>query len=96
MRLPLPHALLIACLPLIATNTTSAAETQIRFNAPADHFTASCPVGNGRLGGMLFGGVDEERVILNENTMWSGSPQEADRPDAAAALPEIRRLLLEG
>ncbi len=68
----------------------------IRFDTPAEHFTASCPVGNGRLGGMLFGGVDEEFVVLNENTMWSGSRQDSDRPNAAAILPEIRRLLLEG
>jgi len=68
----------------------------IRFDAPATHFTQSCPVGNGRLGAMLFGGVDEERVVLNEYGMWSGSRQDADRPNAAASLPEIRRLLLAG
>jgi alpha-L-fucosidase 2 len=71
-------------------------ERRLVFDAPANHFTASCPLGNGRLGAMLFGGVDEERIALNETGMWSGSPQDADRPNAAAALPEIRRLLLEG
>jgi alpha-L-fucosidase 2 len=71
-------------------------ERFVRFNAPAEHFTQSVPMGNGALGLMLFGGVEEERVILNESGMWSGSPQDADRPDAASALPEIRRLLLEG
>lgn len=54
------------------------------------------PLGNGRLGAMLFGGTSEERIVLNENGMWSGGPQDADRPDAAQALPEIRRLLLAG
>lgn len=53
-------------------------------------------MGNGRLGAMLFGGVDEERVVLNESSMWSGSRQDADRPDAYRVLPEIRRLLLAG
>lgn len=72
------------------------AERAVRFSAAATHFTESCPLGNGRLGAMLFGGVEEERIVLNESGMWSGSPQEADRPDAAAALPEIRRLLLAG
>ena len=66
------------------------------FEKPATHFTESCPLGNGRIGAMVFGGVDEERIILNESGMWSGSPQDADRPDAAKVLPEIRRLLLEG
>ncbi|MFT3870708.1 MAG: glycoside hydrolase family 95 protein [Nibricoccus sp.] len=68
----------------------------VLFNTAAMHFTESSPIGNGRLGAMVFGGVEEERVVLNESGMWSGGPQEADRTDAAAALPEIRRLLLEG
>ena len=73
-----------------------AAEHILWFDSPAAHFTQSCPIGNGRLGAMIFGGVDQERIVLNESGMWSGSPQDADRPDASAALPEIRRLLLEG
>jgi alpha-L-fucosidase 2 len=85
-----------ALVSVLLASVLSAAETVIRFDAPAEHFTASCPVGNGRLGAMLFGGVDEEFIVLNESTMWSGSPQDADRPNAAAVLPEIRRLLLEG
>jgi alpha-L-fucosidase 2 len=68
----------------------------IWFDAPAGHFTESLPIGNGRLGAMIFGGVDEERIVLNESGMWSGSPQDADRDGAAAVLPEIRSLLLEG
>lgn len=54
------------------------------------------PIGNGRLGGMVFGGVPVERIQLNESSVWSGWPQDADNPDAATALPEIRRLLFEG
>lgn len=53
-------------------------------------------MGNGRLGAMMFGGVNEERIVLNESSLWSGSPQDADRPDAYKVLPEIRKLLLEG
>jgi alpha-L-fucosidase 2 len=66
------------------------------FNTPATRFTESLPLGNGRLGAMVFGGLAQERIILNESSLWSGSPQDADRPDAAQYLPEIRRLLLEG
>ncbi len=69
---------------------------ELVFDEPAQAFTASVPLGNGRLGAMLFGGVAQETIVLNENGMWSGSPQEADRTDAHLALPEIRRLLLEG
>jgi len=54
------------------------------------------PVGNGRLGGMVFGGVPRERIQLNEDSLWSGGPQDADNPSALEALPEIRRLLFAG
>jgi len=64
--------------------------------APATKFFESSPLGNGRLGAMVFGGVGHDRVVLNESTMWSGSPQDADQEDAVKVLPEIRRLLLEG
>jgi alpha-L-fucosidase 2 len=74
----------------------SSPETTIWLDAPAKNFTESSPMGNGRLGAMLFGGVDEERIVLNESSVWSGSPQDADRREAHKALPEIRRLLLEG
>jgi len=66
------------------------------LDKPAKVFTESIPLGNGRLGAMDFGGVENERVALNEDSLWSGSAQDADRTNAAAALPEIRRLLLEG
>jgi alpha-L-fucosidase 2 len=71
-------------------------ETTIWFDKPANDFTESSPMGNGRLGAMMFGGIDEERIVLNESSVWSGTPQEADRPDAYKVLPEIQRLLLEG
>ncbi|MBS1705371.1 MAG: glycoside hydrolase family 95 protein [Armatimonadetes bacterium] len=68
----------------------------IWFRDPASHFTQSCPMGNGRLGAMDFGGTESERIVLNESTMWSGSPQDADRKDAYKVLPKLRQLLVEG
>jgi alpha-L-fucosidase 2 len=68
----------------------------VLLTAPGQHLYESSPLGNGRLGAALFGGVDDERIVLNESGMWSGSPQDADRHDAHQALPEIRRLLLAG
>ena len=53
------------------------------------------PVGNGRLGAMVFGGVVNERLQLNEDTLWAGRPYDPVNPDAKAALPEVRRLLAE-
>jgi alpha-L-fucosidase 2 len=68
----------------------------IRLTTPGTHLVEGTPLGNGRLGATLLGGVTEERIVLNESGLWSGSPQGADRPDAHQALPEIRRLLLAG
>ena len=79
-----------------AAAAAAAPDLLVRFDEPAREFTQSLPLGSGRLGAMVFGGVAEERVVLNESSLWSGSPQDADRPDAAKYLPEIRRLLLEG
>jgi len=83
--------------PSLAGDTFAAyADTIIRLKSPATNFIESSPMGNGRLGAMMFGGVEEERIVLNESSVWSGSRQEADRPGANKALPEIRRLLIEG
>ena len=79
-----------------ATSVIASPEHLVWFDQPAAHFTESLPLGNGRLGAMVFGGVAEDRIALNETGMWSGSPQDADRSDAFQSLPEIRRLLLEG
>jgi len=88
---------ILPLLLLAAAHATPPRESRyIWLAAPAQLFTEATPLGNGRLGATLFGDPTHERVVLNENGMWSGSPQEADRPDAAKALPEIRRLLLEG
>lgn len=84
------------CCAAAHASVAAAPDLLVWFDAPARQFTQSLPLGNGRLGAMVFGGVGEERVVLNESSLWSGSPQEADRPDAAQYLPEIRRLLLEG
>ena len=70
--------------------------TTLWFDKPATRFQQSLPLGNGRIGAMVFGGVDEERIVLNESSLWSGSREDSDRPDAHKALPEIRRLLLDG
>jgi alpha-L-fucosidase 2 len=54
------------------------------------------PVGNGRLGAMVFGGTTKERIQLNENTLWSGGPIDPNNPDALKHLPELRKMLFEG
>lgn len=71
-------------------------EMIMHYKNPAADFFEALPIGNGRLGGMIYGQPVKDQIILNESSMWSGSPQESDRPDAHTYLPEIRRLLTEG
>jgi alpha-L-fucosidase 2 len=89
-------ALLLLAGPLVLCGASDP-KTTLWFEQPATSFHESLPLGNGRIGAMVFGGVNEERIVLNEGSLWSGSRDErADRPEAHKALPEIRRLLLEG
>lgn len=70
-------------------------ELALWYDKPAELWTDALPVGNGRLGAMVFGGVDQERIQLNEDTLWSGSPKEWNNPDAKNHLAEVRRLVME-
>ncbi|MGA2114083.1 MAG: glycoside hydrolase N-terminal domain-containing protein [Bryobacteraceae bacterium] len=65
------------------------------YRKPAERWTDALPIGNGRLGAMVFGGVEDERLGLNEDTFWSGAPREWNNPDARQHLAEVRRLVLD-
>jgi len=64
------------------------------FAQPASLWQDALPVGNGRIGGMIFGGVQSERIALNEDTLWSGAPKEWNNPGAKEHLPNVRKLVL--
>ena len=66
------------------------------YNKPAQQWTEALPVGNGRLGAMVFGGAENEQVQLNEDTVWAGQPIERDRVGAYKHLAEARKLIFEG
>ena len=66
------------------------------YRTPATRWIEALPVGNGRLGAMVFGGVGNERWQLNEDSLWTGGPEDADNPAALPALQKIRQLLFEG
>ncbi|WP_129714744.1 glycoside hydrolase N-terminal domain-containing protein [Pedobacter sp. SYP-B3415] len=87
---------LVAVLVLVASRSSAQADQIVRFDEPARHFTASAPLGNGRLGVMIFGGTGRERIVLNEISMWSGGIDQANREGAHRHLPEIRNLLIAG
>ena len=66
------------------------------YPQPAEQWTEALPVGNGRLGGMVFGRTGTERIQFNEDTLWTGIPRDYTHPGAKDHLPEIRRLLAAG
>ncbi len=66
------------------------------YRQPARVWTEALPIGNGRLGAMIFGGTSDERLQLNEDTLWAGGPYDPVNPDAMAALPEVRQLVFDG
>jgi len=66
------------------------------YRRPATTWVEALPVGNGRLGAMVFGGIGTEQLQLNEDTLWSGEPKDWDNPKAREVLPEIRQLIFEG
>ena len=86
----------LAPYPLLARNRDSGAHERLWYTRPAARWEEALPIGNGRLGAMVFGRVGQERLQLNEETLWAGSPYTPDNPDALTALPEIRRLLQAG
>ncbi|MBN2474592.1 MAG: glycoside hydrolase family 95 protein [Pirellulales bacterium] len=66
------------------------------YAQPARNWHEAVPLGNGRLGGMVFGGTDRERIQLNEDTVWAGHPIDRDRKGAYQHLPAARKLLFAG
>ena len=68
----------------------------MRFDAPAKIWEETLPLGNGHLGMMPDGGIGNETIVLNDITLWSGSPSDDSNPLARQSLPEIQQLLKEG
>ncbi len=95
----MPQTTCFIILPILLTLSLSSfcqADNELRFTHPASSFTESAPLGNGRLGAMVFGRATTERIVLNEISMWSGGVQDANRADASQYLEPIRQLLLAG
>jgi alpha-L-fucosidase 2 len=78
------------------TDPSIAREPVLWYSRAASRWVEALPVGNGRLGAMVFGGVHVEQLQLNDDTLWSGGPANWDVPNAGATLDEVRRLTLSG
>ena len=68
----------------------------LAYDQPATRWTEALPIGNGRLGAMVFGGTEDERLQVNEGTLWGGRPHDYTNPEASARLADIRRLIFAG
>ena len=79
-----------------ARRTSDTSPLTLWYRQPAEQWTEALPIGNGRLGAMIFGGVARERLQLNEDTLYAGGPYDPSNPDALAALPQVRALIAEG
>ncbi len=77
-------------------NNATAQSLKLWYTKPAQKWTEALPVGNGRLGAMIFGGVQQERIQFNEETLWNGSPRDYNRKGAYHYLDSIRHLLFNG
>ncbi|MBO9616870.1 MAG: glycoside hydrolase family 95 protein [Dyadobacter sp.] len=88
----------LVCFSLTLSNACfSQQPLKLWYNTPSGNtWENALPVGNGRLGGMVYGNVSDETIQLNESKLWSGGPNRNDNPAALAALPEIRKLIFDG
>ena len=86
----------LGCLCQAAEVSPPAEPMSIWFTSPARSFHESCPLGNGRLGAMDFGGVGTEHVVLNESSLWSGGSYDGNKYNAYQCLPEVREKLFAG
>jgi len=86
-------ALLFTALQLTAAEPST---PRLWYQQPAEKWTEALPIGNGRLGAMVFGGIFDERIQFNEDTLWTGHPHDYVRTGAGKQLAEIRRLLAAG
>jgi alpha-L-fucosidase 2 len=81
---------------IVVLTEGSHAGYRLWYDSPASEWNQALPIGNGRLGGMVFAGVSEERIQLNEDTFWSGGPYDPTNSEARQYLSVVRQLISEG
>lgn len=88
--------ILLSSLIALATVQSGPSELSLWYDRPAANWNEALPVGNGRLGAMVFGGIEEDLLQLNDDTVWAGRVIDPNNPLALASLPKIRSLIFEG
>lgn len=81
---------------ILYTVNTWAQDTRLWYDTPAKIWEEALPIGNSRLGAMVYGIPEKEELQLNEETIWGGGPYRNDNPEALGALPKVRELIFEG
>ena len=88
---------IILCVCMIGMGLSAFADDlKLWYSRPAGNWTEALPIGNSRLGAMVYGGTEREELQLNEETFWAGSPYANNNPNARYVLPVIRQLIFEG
>ena len=87
---------LLTAVLCLAAVCAAAEDLTLWYSRPAARWTEALPVGNARLGAMVYGGTDCEKIQFNEETFWTGGPYTNNSPKALEALPEVRRLIFGG
>ena len=88
--------ILLTAISLCIVHYALCIEYRLWYDQPAQTWTQALPIGNGVMGGMVFGTPAVEHIQLNEETIWAGQPNNIINPNAKTALPEVRRLIFEG
>src|SRR3954467_14306480 len=86
----------VLVLTALATALSAQSPLTLWYRQPAKLWVEALPVGNGRLGAMVFGGIDHERIQFNESTVWTGEPHDYAHKGAYQYLGQIRELLWAG
>lgn len=87
----LSYRIIALLMPVFAHAGDPAA--QLHYDTPATQWNEALPLGNGRLGAMVFGTVEKEGIQFNEDTLWTGGPHDYTRPGGARHLPRVRELV---
>ena len=93
----LKNKIIVICFGFFSFAVTAQSKSDLKlwYDKPAAIWNEALPLGNGRLGAMVFGNPSIERLQLNEETIWAGSPNSNAHTKSLAALPTVRKLIFE-
>ena len=89
---------ILGCLTLFLIMVSESVAQTLHYNRPATYFEEALVIGNGTMGGIVYGGTNQDRISLNDITLWTGEPCNMNvySPDAHKTIPAIREALRQG